>query len=392
MKAKTDTKDIGLRGVPVADSRICLIDGKHGNLFFRGYNINDLAEHSTYEEVAYLLIYEDLPSDPQLKEFTERLKSERNIAPEINENLKALPKTMSPMDVLQSSMAVLAGFDPELSDESKEANQRKACRILSKIPTIIAAWDRIRKNLSPVNPRRDLTHAENLLYTLRGKTVDQRLARYLDKCLILHAEHSFNASTFAARVVASTRAHIYASTSAAVGALSGELHGGANARVMRNLLEIGDPDKVDEWVKSELDKGNRIMGMGHAVYETTDPRARILRGMSKELAAQTGEPKWYAITKRIEEVTQREIKERRNREIYPNVDLYSASTYYMIGITPDLYPAVFAASRIAGWTAHVLEEKFPTYPAKPVLYRPSAEYQGNYCGPIGCTYVPLKER
>lgn len=392
MSMEPTTKDIGLRGIPVADTNICLIDGAMGELSYRGYDIHDLAEYSTYEEAAYLLLNGDLPDSSQLEEFRATLASERELPQTVTDYLQIIPKTSSAMDVLQSTIALLAGFDPELLDESKEANQRKATRLIAKVPTVVAAWDRARRNLSPIAPDKKLTYAANFLYMLKGAAPDDETARDFDVCLIIHAEHSFNASTFAARVVASTRAHIYASVVAAIGSLSGELHGGANSQVMRNLLEIGDPDKVEEWVKAKFDSGQRIMGMGHAVYKTMDPRADILRHMSERLARRTGEPKWYLMTRKIEESTKQEFKKHRGDEINPNVDLYSASVYYMMGISPDLYTPVFAVSRIAGWTAHIIEEKFPEPPLKPVIYRPSAEYHGKYCGPVGCRYIPLGKR
>jgi len=386
------TKDIGLRGIPVADTNICLIDGTMGELSYRGYDIHDLAEYSTYEEVAYLLLNGDLPDSSQLEEFRSTLLSERELPQAVIDYVQKIPKTSAAMDVLQSTVALLASFDVELLDESKEANQRKAARLTAKLPTIVATWDRARRNLAPIAPDKKLSHAANFLYMLKGAMPDDESARDFDVCLILHAEHSFNASTFAARVVASTRAHIYASVVAAIGSLSGELHGGANTQVMRNLLEIGDPGKVEDWVKAQLDSGQRIMGMGHAVYKTTDPRADILRHMSERLARTTGEPKWYLMTRRMEETTKHEFNKRKGGEINPNVDLYSASVYYVMGISPDLYTPVFAVSRIAGWTAHIIEEKFPEPPLRPMLYRPSAEYHGRYCGPIGCKYTPLGKR
>jgi citrate synthase len=392
MSTEAATKDIGLRGIPVADTNICLIDATLGELTYRGYSIHDLADYSTYEEVAYLLLHDNLPSPSQLEEFSSRLVPEREVPQEVADCLQKIPKTAIAMDVLQSAVPLLAGFDPELSDESKEANQRKAARLIAKMPTVVAMWERVRKNLPPVNPDKNLSHAANFLYMLSGVPPEDETARDFDICLILHAEHSFNASTFAARVVASTRAHMYASVAAAIGALSGELHGGANSQVMKNLLEIGDPNRVEEWVRVQLDSGQRIMGMGHAVYRTTDPRADILRHMSERLARRNGVTKWYIMTRKIEETTRQEFKKRKGGEISPNVDLYSASAYYMMGMTPDLYTPVFAISRIAGWTAHIIEEKFPEPPAKPVLYRPAAEYHGRYCGPVGCKYVPLKKR
>ena len=392
MSTEPTTKDIGLRGIPVADTNICLIDGVNGELSYRGYDIHDLAEYSTYEEVAYLLLNGDLPDPSQLERFRSTLASERELPQLVVEYLQKIPKTSAAMDVLQSTIALLAGFDPELLDESKEANQRKAARLIAKVPTVVAAWDRARQNQAPIAPDKKLSHAANFLYMLKGAVPDDETARDFDVCIIIHAEHSFNASTFAARVVASTRAHIYSSVVAGVGSLSGELHGGANSQVMRNLLEIGDPNKVDDWVKARFDLGQRIMGMGHAVYRTMDPRADILRHMSERLARRTEDPKWFLITRQIEESTKQEFKRRKGGEINPNVDLYSASVYYMMGISPELYTPVFAVSRIAGWTAHIIEEKFPDPPLKPMLYRPSAEYHGRYCGPIGCKYTPLGKR
>ena len=388
----TINKDTGLRGVLIADTSISLVDGIKGELSYRGYDIHDLAAYSTDEEVAYLLLYGTLPTPTQSKEFSKTLATQRKLPPSIVEALKKLPGTASPMDVLQATVALLADFDPEKKDDSKDANLKRAARLVAVLPTIVAFWDRIRKNLSPIEPKAKLSRAANFLYMLMGKAPDEETAKDFDTCLILHAEHSFNASTFAARVVASTRAHMYAAVSAAVGSLSGELHGGANMQVMRNLVEIGDPERVEAWVKAKFDNHERVMGMGHAVYKALDPRAELLRQMSEKLARRTGEPKWYLITKEIELVTQREYRNRRGSDIYPNVDLYSASVYHMLGIPDDLFTPVFAVARVPGWAAHVIEEKFPTPPIKPELYRPSAQYQGNYCGLIGCKYVPMSNR
>ncbi len=391
---KSDTiKDKGLRGVFVADTSICLIDGVNGKLFYRGYNIQDLVKYSTYEEVAYLLVFGQMPKPRELEEFSSTLARERTLPQESLELLVRIPKTTSPMDMLQSAVALLAAYDPELGEGPKEAIQRKATRLIAKIPCVIASHSRVRNGLDPVAPSQEnISHAANFLYMLTGLLPDAETARDFDVCLILHAEHSFNASTFVARVVASTRAHLYASVTAAIGALSGDLHGGANLKVMKNLLEIGDPSRVDSWVSAQFDQHRRVMGMGHAVYRTTDPRAAILREMSERLSKRSGDSRWYLMTRKIEEATRQEFMKRRKREIFANVDLYSASVYHMMGIPHDLYPAVFAVSRIAGWAAHVLEERFPEPPVKPTLYRPSADYHGNYCGPVGCSYVNIRER
>jgi len=382
-----NTKDTGLRGVLIADTAVSLIDGTKGELSYRGFDIHDLAAYSTDEEVTYLLLYGGLPTATQTEEFSKTLIAQRKLPPSIVEVLKELPITATPMDVLQGTVALLADSDPERGTDSKEANLRRAARLTALLPTVVAFWDRIRKNQLPVEPDPKLNRAANFLYMLTGKEPDEENAKDFDTCLVLHAEHSFNASTFAARVVASTRAHMYASVSAAVGSLSGELHGGANMQVMRNLVEIGDPDKVEAWVKAKFDNHERVMGMGHAVYKALDPRADLLEHISEKLARRTGEPKWYLMTKEIERVTQREYRTRRGGEIYPNVDLYSASVYHMLGIPDDLFTPIFAVARVPGWAAHVIEEKFPAPPIKPELYRPSAQYQGNYCGLIGCKYV-----
>ncbi len=385
-------KDTGLREILVADSTICLIDGLKGELSYRGYDIHDLAAHSTDEEVAYLLLYGLLPVTNQIEEFSEQLKEQRKLPSDIIEVLKKLPKTSSAIDVQQAIVALLANFDPERLNNSKDANLKCATRLIALLPTVVAFWDRIRKNLTLIEPDVKLNRAANFLYMLNGKVPDEETAKDFDTCLVLHAEHAFNASTFTARVVASTRAHIYAAVSAAIGSLSGELHGGANMRVMQNLREIGDPTKVEDWVKSKLDNHERIMGMGHAVYKALDPRADLLRHMAEELARKVNDPKWYLITREIEVVTQREFKKRKGRDIYPNVDLYSACVYHMLGIPDDLFTPIFSIARVLGWTAHIIEEKFPEPPIKPEIYRPKAQYKGNYCGPISCKYIPLSKR
>lgn len=388
----SDTKDIGLRGITVADTNICLIDGEKGELYYRGYDINDLAKNSSYEEVAYLLIYSELPTKSQLEGFKNELKEERAVPSQVIEHIKLFPEKSNPMDVLQSSLSMLAAFDKNIDDDSEEANQKKATRIVAKTATLVASWDRIRKDKKVLDPREDLTHAENFLYMLKGDVPKKEFSKDLDICLILHAEHSFNASTFTARVVASTRAHIYASLSAACGSLSGQLHGGANTRVMRTLLDLGDPQKVESWVMNQFDEDKRVMGMGHAIYRAMDPRAKILDPIGKKLGEELGEPKWHQMVKIIDEVTRREFEKRKGGEIFPNVDLYSAPVYYMLGVPPDLYTAVFAVSRVSGWSAHVLEEKYPKPPVKPMLYRPTSDYIGHYCGPTGCIYEPLNKR
>lgn len=391
MSKKADTKSIGLRGIPVADTQISFIDGIEGKLVYRGYDIGELAGKANYEEVAYLLLYGDLPNIEQMKDFSIKLVGARKLPNQIVESLQRMPKTASTMDLLQSTVSLLPSFDRK-SDDSRDSNFNKAINLIAKIPTIIACWDRIRRDLLPIEPEETLPHAANFLYMLKGTKPEEEATKIFDTCLVLHAEHSFNASTFTARVVASTRANMYASVSAAIGALSGELHGGANTQVMKNLKVIGDPSKTETWVKAELDQNRRIMGMGHAVYKTMDPRAMILKNLANRLAQITGQGKWYEITNLIEETTRREFKLRKGRDIFPNVDLYSPSVYYVMGIEPELFTSIFAMARIAGWAANIIEEKYPEPPAKPMLYRPLAEYTGNYCGPVGCKFVPMSQR
>jgi citrate synthase len=388
-----DARNIGLRNIEVADTKICSIDGENGKLIYRGFDILDLAYHSTFEETAYLLLFGELPTEPQLKDFKRRLEEARGLPEPMIRNLKNRPKRSQSMDVLQSCIAELADYDLSIEDTSKEAHVRRAIILMAKIPAIVAAWSRIRNGQHVVDPveEREVSHAANFLHMLRGIDPSIEEARVMDICLILHAEHSFNASTFAAREIASTRAHMYACISGATGALSGELHGGANVQVMKMLLEIAEPSKAEKWVTHRLQSGGRVMGMGHAVYRTTDPRADILAGLSEKISGEKNN-KWYKITKDVERTTKKWMLDTKRQAIYPNVDLYSASVYYSMGIPMDLNTPIFAISRIAGWAAHVIEEKFAEAAPKPALYRPKAVYVGRYCGPMGCEYLPLSSR
>ncbi len=385
-----ETKNIGLRGIEVADTKISAIDGEKGKLIYRGYDILDLAKKSNYEETAYLLLHDELPSKEQLADFKFRLNEARLIPKRMQINMGNWRKDADPMDMLQAFVAALAGYyDEEFS--TKEASYEKAINLIAKVPTIIASWHRIRDGLEVVDPDPNLDHAANFLYMMFGEKPDAEVEKIFDICLILHADHSFNASTFVARQVASTRAHMYSAVSAAIGALSGELHGGANTEVMKMLLDIGTIDNVVPWIKEKMSKGERVMGMGHAVYKTFDPRAQVLKELSRRLAAKTGD-QWYDITEKIETTTISEMKSQKGKEIYPNVDLYSASIYHMLKIPMDLNTPIFAISRVAGWAAHIIEEKFAEAAPKPALYRPNAVYVGKYCGPEGCEYKTLDLR
>ena len=382
----------GLRGLVIADTRICEVDGANGRLIYRGYLVQDLAENATFEEVSFLLLYEKLPDKDELEEFKRQLAAERALPPEVIAAMKTRPKEALPMDVLQAVVPMLANHDPDIRDQSREAVVRMATRLIAKFASIIAAWDRIRNNKEPVEPSPDLDHAANFLYMLSGEVPDDEVARYLDKALVLHAEHSFNASTFAAREVASTRAHIYAAVASAVGSLSGDLHGGANARVMEMLFKIGSPEAVKDYVNQEFDAGRVIFGLGHAVYDTDDPRAYIVSAMSKAMEEKTGKTRWYEISALLEETGKEEFKRRKGKDIYVNVDFYSGSLYLSLGIPVDLFTPVFAISRISGWCAHVIEEHFAGAAPKPMLYRPESEYVGDYCGPDVCEFTPMDER
>jgi citrate synthase len=381
----------GLRGITIADTRICDVDGANGKLIYRGYLIQDLAA-ATFEEVVHLLLYEKLPDRAELSSFRAQLAGERNIPKAVVDALKTRPRDALPMDILQSAVPMLAHHDADVKDPSIESVNRMALRLIARLATVMAAWNRIRNGEEPLAPNPELSHAANFLYMLTGKEPDEDVGRFMDTALVLHAEHSFNASTFAAREVASTKAHIYAAVAAAVGSLSGDLHGGANVRVMEMLMKIGDPAKAEDFVRQEFDAGRVIFGLGHAVYDTDDPRAHILAPMAKVAGERIGEPQWYEISKTLEDVGKAEFRQRKNSDIYVNVDFYSASLYYAMGIPIDFFTPVFAVSRIAGWVTHVIEEQFAGAAPKPMLYRPESEYIGDYCGPDECAFVPLDDR
>jgi citrate synthase len=382
----------GLRGVTIASTRISDVRGEEGKLIYRGYLVQDLAESASFEEVVHLLLYERLPTGEELANLKSRLAADMAIPASVVKAMQTFQTDALPMDVMQATAAILAQYDPEIREQSRDATERMGLRLIAKLTTVLAAWERIRNGQSPMEPDPDLGMGANFLYMLKGERPSDEIARFFDICLVLHAEHSFNASTFAAREVASTRAHIYAAISAAVGSLSGELHGGANVRVMQMLLAIGDPEKAEAYVNQVLDEGRKIMGLGHAVYKTDDPRAHILRPMSRRMGELAGDTKWYEISRILEEKGKAAFKARKGTDIFVNVDFYSASLYYAMGIPTDLFSPVFAISRVAGWVAHVLEEQFAEAAPKPMLYRPESEYVGDYCGPDECTFVPMDNR
>jgi len=371
----------GLRGVVAAASSIGDVNGEKGELIYQGINIHDLATKSTFEEVVFLLWNGRLPKKAELDELRQNLAASYELQPEIIEVIKGMaarvPSSADPMDRLRTVVSALAMFDPEARDLSREASIRVATRLTARFPTIVAAIDRARNNLELVQPKPELNIATNFLYMLKGEMPDEFDAHVLDVALILQADHELNASTFTARVVAGTLADMYSAVTAALGALSGPLHGGANTAIMKILLEIGEVDRVESYVSDALSKKKKIMGFGHAVYKTEDPRATHLRRFSKEMGERKGDSKWYEITAKLEAIMKRE------KNLLPNVDAYSASTYYMMGIPLDLYTPIFAISRISGWTAHILEQY-----ADNKLIRPRAEY----VGPRNVPYVPIDER
>ena len=385
-----DTKNIGLRNIEVADTKISFIDGQNGKLIYRGYDILDLTRKSNFEETCYLLLHDKLPTNNEYNIFKKKLIDSRYIPKQMQINMGNWRKDADPMDVLQAFVAAFGGYyDEEFSN--KAASYDRAINLIAKMPTIVASWYRIRDNKKIVDPDSNLSHAANFLYMMNGKIPEPEIEKIFDICLILHADHTFNASTFAAREVASTRAHMYSAASAAVGALSGELHGGANYEVMKMLLEIGTEDNVEDYIKEKFEKNERVMGMGHAVYKTVDPRSQVLKEFSKRLSEKTSMP-WYNITNKVEQITVDLMKKTKGTEIFPNVDLYSASVYYMLNIPMDFNTPIFAISRSAGWAAHIIEEKFAEAAPKPILYRPKAVYVGKYDGPQGCQYVPIEKR
>lgn len=388
----TQPINTGLRGVAVATTRISHVDGAAGKLIYRGFLVKELAENATYEEVLHLLLYESLPGAKRLAEFKAELAGHRQLPPAVIAALKTIPADALPMDVMQAVVSLLAPHDPDIADTSRPAYERMALRLAARLVTALAAWERIRNGQAPLDPDPGLDHAANFLYMLTGKVPEADVARFFDVCLVLHAEHAFNASTFAARQVASTRAHIYACIGAAMGALSGELHGGANVKVMEMLQKIGAVENVDAYVNQVLDSGGLLFGLGHAVYKVDDPRARILQPMSKTMGQRAGQTRWYEISTALEQKGRAAFKARKGIDIAVNVDFYSASLYFTMGIAMDLFTPLFAISRIAGWAAHVIEERFADTAGKPALYRPESIYVGDYCGPEECRFVPMGKR
>ena len=381
-----DELDKGLEGVLVAESELSDIDGDAGKLIYRGYDITDLAQEASYEEVLHLLWKGELPDEEQLDAFTEAMAEERTVSAGVLETLSSLAEAdEQPMAALRTGVSMLSAAEPErdADPEDLDVARRKGRRIVAKIPTLLAAYDRLRRGEEPIDPRTDLSLAGNFLYMLTGEEPGEVAEETFDMALILHADHGLNASTFTSMVIASTRADLYSAVTGGISALSGPLHGGANQDVMEVLKELDDSSKEPlEWVKDRIDSGGRIPGWGHRVYDVKDPRAEILQSKLDDLAESTGESKWLDYTTTIEEYLTEEMG-LPEKGIAPNVDYYSGSVYYELGIPIDMYTPMFAMSRSGGWVAHVLE-----YWQDNRLIRP----RGRYVGPNSRSFPPLEER
>lgn len=390
--AETTTKNTGLRGVTVADTHISMVDGETGRLFYRGFSIGDLAAQARFEEVIYLLLKGKAPNKDELAEITAALQKSRGLPPEIHKMLLARPKTAAPMDVMQGAVTALADLDPNLKSTDRQTVYASCLQLISRFATTAAAWQRIREGNEPVPLDHDQGHAAAFLHGLWGRPASQEEAALMDLMLVLHADHTFNASTFAVREVASTQAHLYASVSAGVGALSGPLHGGANEKVMAMLLEIGGQENIEPWISNQLGAGGRIMGLGHAVYKTEDPRAGILRRVAEKVLAGKEAEKWFRLGLEVERIGRAQLREKKGKDLFPNVDFYSSPVLYGLGLPIDMFPVFFAVSRVSGWCAHYLEERFAEAQPKPALYRPRAEYTGLLCNSEACEWIPLAQR
>lgn len=367
----------GLEDVVVANSSICRIDGQAGQLIYRGYPIGELAAHCSFEEVAHLLWHGSLPDAVSLREIADAVGAQSALTLPMVELLRRFPHYAEPMSVLRTAISALGMYDPRAESDVQETNVELAYVLTAKASSAVATYARLRRGEDPVAPDPGLSHAGNFLYCLTGEYPDELATQVFDNCLTLHAEHGFNASTFAARVTAATLSDMYSAITSAIGALRGPLHGGANQRVMGMLEEIGSPDKAREWVMARLAARKRIMGFGHRVYRVEDPRATVLREWCQKLGDALGQGQWHDISLAVEQVLSEE------KGLHPNVDFYSASVYRMLGIENDLYTCIFAMSRMVGWTAHVLEQWSHNR-----LIRPRC----NYMGPDSLTVAPVEDR
>ena len=376
------TTNKGLEGVVIGQTMISQVAGDAGQLIYGGYHIEDLAGNATFEEVCHLLWYGELPDEADLESLRMRFVQGMSVDDRILDVIRSTAKTSHPMAALRTAVSALSATDPDAEDKSHDANDRKAVRLTAQTITLTAAIARIRGGDDPIAPRGDLSLAANLLYMMRGEAPDDLAERIIDAALTLHAEHGMNASTFSARVTASTLADMHSAVTSAIGTLKGPLHGGANEQVMHMLLKIDRPEDAAQYVRDALGRGEKIMGFGHRVYRTLDPRAPILKGLAEELLGRGGDTRWLE-TSSVIQTTMREEMDRRGKKIYPNVDFFSASVYYTLGIPIDLFTNVFACARMAGWTAHVIEQMKDNR-----LIRPKAEY----VGPKDRTVTPIAQR
>ncbi len=370
----------GLEGVVAAITSIAAIDGEEGKLVYRGIPIELLAEKSNFEETAYLLWFGDLPKKDELENLKRDLVEHREIPRFLVDCLKGAPKDTHPMEILRTCVSMLGCFDPDKNDNSRGANIRKSIRLTAQMPTIVAYYSRLRRGLDLVHPDPKLSHAQNLYYMLTGEVPNEEISKLMDVILILHMEHGMNASTFAAMVVASTLSDMHSSICAAIGALRGPLHGGANERVLEMLQEIGTVENVEPYILNALKEHRRIMGFGHRVYKAYDPRARILKGYAERLSREKGDTRWLEIAEKIEEIM---IREKGKKGIFPNVDFYSGIIYNLLGFPKEVFTPIFAIARVVGWTAHVLE-----YLQANRIFRPRAIYNG----PLDVEYIPIDKR
>jgi citrate synthase len=375
-----DKKPSGLQDVVVAESSICFIDGQRGQLVYRGYDIDDLAHNSTFEEVAYLLWNGRLPQQAQLDALKSQLFQAMTLPPPVLETLGTLPKDADTMRVLQIGVAALGVFDPQGDDPSEEANRAKSVRLAAQLLLIATTWNRLRQGLPVLEPRHEYGLAWNFLYLMSGQEPDEYAARTFDVALILHADHELNASTFSARVTAATLSDMHSAVVSAIGTLKGPLHGGANEAVMKMLHEIGSVENARPFVENLIANKQKVMGFGHRVYKAKDPRAKILEGMSRELGERVGDTKWFEMSLAVEETFQPHVA---SKGIYPNVDFFSASAYHVMGIPDDLFTPIFACSRVVGWTAHLLEQY-----ANNRIFRPDSDYIGEK----GLKWQPIEAR
>ena len=369
----------GLRGVYADTTTSSFIDGEVGKLLYRGYNIHDLAEKSTFEEIVYLLLYGELPTRSQLAEIDNTLRASRSLPSEVIDVLRVV-KDSHPMDALRTAVSVLGCVDPERDDNSVEATRRKGIRITAQVPTIVTAHHRIRRGQDPVDPDPGLNHAGNFLYMLDGERPQEEEMKLMDVDFIIHAEHGSNASSFAARMAASTVSDLHSAIVGGIGVLKGPWHGGAAEAVMKMALDIGTPDNAEDYARNIIDNGGRIMGFGHRVYKAEDPRAGHMRDRSESLSKQKGQPQWFQILLHLEKKV---MQPYRAKGIYVNVDFYAGSIYYLLNIPDDLFVPIFAMGRIPGWTLQCMEQY-----ENNILIRPLTEY----VGPMDLEYVPLEDR